>query len=289
MGEVEYPSPQIPMRVTDLVALQRGDRIMVSFTISPRATDGAILRSIDAIQLRAGAVFVNEPPPESPGHVSASIPIRELIGQTVTITERTLGPKGHYSPASNSVTLTVLPPVAPPADLNAKTVPNGVELSWNKDDGTSFRIFRRGENEKTPAQVGESNTPSFTDRTTEYDKHYEYWVQALHDKAESEPAGPVPVTPKDTFPPAVPTGLTAAIGVGSIELAWERNNEPDLRTYIIYRAVGGGPFEKLAESDSPVYTDRAVKSGTSYRYEVSAVDQKNNESAKSAPAEAVAP
>jgi fibronectin type 3 domain-containing protein len=38
-----------------------------------------------------------------------------------------------------------------------------------------------------------------------------------------------------------------------------------------------------------VYSDHAVKSGTPYRYAITAVDQKNNASEKSPAVEAVAP
>ena len=289
MGEPEYPSAQIPLPVSDLVAVERGDRILISFGIAPRTTDGALLKSVRGIDLRAGATPIAVTAPEEPGHVSASVPVRDFVGKQIVISERTLGPKNHYSEVSNRVTLDVLPPVAAPVDLAPKATPDGVALSWSATGATSFRIFRRDENAKTPAQIGESKTASYTDTTSEFDKHYEYWVQALHDKAESETTGPVSITPKDIFPPPAPTGLTAAIGVGTIELAWERSVAPDLKTYVIYRAEGGGPMQKLAEADSPVYTDRAIKSGTTYRYAVSAVDQKNNESDKSATAEALAP
>jgi hypothetical protein len=77
--------------------------------------------------------------------------------------------------------------------------------------------------------------------------------------------------------------------MSAIDLAWERNTEPDFAKYIVWRAAGDGPFEKLGETDSPVYSDKAVKSGTRYRYSISAVDQKGNESQRSAPVEATAP
>lgn len=289
VGEPEYPSPQIPNPVTDLVAVQRGDQILVSFTIPPRTTDGLLVRHIRSVDVEAATKTADVPVPEGPGRVNAKIPIAGLIGTTVVVRERTQGRKGHYSAWSNGVTINVQPPVAAPADVVAKAGPNGVELSWQATGATSFRIFRRDAGAKTPAQVGESDTTSFVDHTSEYDKAYEYYVQALHDKAESEVSPPLNITPVDKFPPAVPAGVTAVGGTNAIELAWERNTEPDFAKYIIYRAAGDGPFEKLVETDAPVYSDKAVKSGTRYRYAISSVDQKGNESARSAAVEAVAP
>ncbi len=90
--------------------------------------------------------------------------------------------------------------------------------------------------------------------------------------------------PVDTFAPAVPAGLTVLSGVSSVELAWERNLDKDLRGYQVYRATGDGPMERIASLvESPAYSDKAVESGKSYHYAVSAVDQAGNESARPEP------
>ena len=97
------------------------------------------------------------------------------------------------------------------------------------------------------------------------------------------------ITPADIFPPAVPGALTAEPGVGAIELAWDRNAEPDFRGYNIYRSVEDGPFEKIASLiEAPAYSDRQVEAGKRYRYAVTAVDQVGNESERSTVAEATA-
>jgi fibronectin type 3 domain-containing protein len=138
-------------------------------------------------------------------------------------------------------------------------------------------------------EVGKSDTTQYIDQTIVWGTEYQYWVQALRDHAESEVVSCPALTPIDKFPPAVPAGLSAVTGINSIELAWERNTETDLKTYIIYRATGTGPFQKLAETDVPVYSDKAIEAGKRYRYAISAIDIRANESAKSAPVEAAAP
>jgi fibronectin type 3 domain-containing protein len=88
----------------------------------------------------------------------------------------------------------------------------------------------------------------------------------------------------------VPGGLHAAAAPNSIELAWERNTEPDLAGYRLYRAAADGAFEKIAEvSQVPSYSDHKVEHGKTYRYAVSAVDQSGNESARSAVVEVTQP
>jgi len=82
----------------------------------------------------------------------------------------------------------------------------------------------------------------------------------------------------------------ASAAPSSIELSWERNTEPDLNGYRIYRAVGAGDFEKLADiSAAPSYSDRAVEAGKAYRYVITALDRAGNESARSAVLEVAAP
>ncbi len=96
----------------------------------------------------------------------------------------------------------------------------------------------------------------------------------------------VEIVPVDKFPPAVPTGLTAAASPDSVELAWERNTDPDFAGYRVYRSLDGAAFEKIADSlEAPNYSDRGVAGGKRYRYAVSAVDLLGNESARSQPVE----
>ena len=84
------------------------------------------------------------------------------------------------------------------------------------------------------------------------------------------------IKPKDTFPPAVPAGLSAVPGSRSIELVWERNTEKDLASYRVFR-----DGKQVAEGlTAPAYSDRDVKPGTKYTYQVSALDNAGNESAK---------
>jgi fibronectin type 3 domain-containing protein len=88
--------------------------------------------------------------------------------------------------------------------------------------------------------------------------------------------------PVDRFPPAVPSGLTALAGPSSIELSWDPNTEPDFAGYSVYRAAGGGAFERIAGPlSTPSVSDKEARPGVKYRYVVSAVDQAGNESPRS--------
>jgi hypothetical protein len=230
---------------------------------------------------------------EKPGPVeaSATLPDELLAHQNVTVVvgARVINTKGRPSAWSNLVTIHVVKPVAAPSDMIAAAAPEGVRVTWTDSAEHSFRVFRKGPDDKGPVEIGKSDTTYYIDQTIVWGSVYQYWVQALRDSAESEVVAYHTITPIDTFAPAVPAELSAVTGINSIELAWERNTETDLKTYIIYRATGAGPFQKLAETDVPVYSDKAIEAGKRYRYAISAIDIRANESAKSVPVEAAAP
>ncbi|MCF2144713.1 MAG: S8 family serine peptidase [Candidatus Heimdallarchaeota archaeon] len=83
-------------------------------------------------------------------------------------------------------------------------------------------------------------------------------------------------------PPAKVTGLTATtLSDTEIKLDWNANTEPDLDHYNVYR-----DGVKIAETTTNTYTDTGLQPGTTYTYEVSAVDDQNAEGPKSDPASA---
>ena len=69
----------------------------------------------------------------------------------------------------------------------------------------------------------------------------------------------------------------------AIDLTWTPNADDDLAGYNIYRREGSGAFAKIngALLKSPAFHDTQVRAGDTYIYAVSAVDLRNNESAKS--------
>jgi fibronectin type 3 domain-containing protein len=84
----------------------------------------------------------------------------------------------------------------------------------------------------------------------------------------------------DTTPPAVPAGLTATSGVGSVSLDWADNAETDLDRYTVYRSTtsGSGYVAVASGLTTSGYTDSDVTNGTTYYYVVTATDTPGNES-----------
>ncbi len=216
-----------------------------------------------------------------------------FVGKEVVIGIKVYGVNRKTAGWSNFVTLTVMQPLSIPADVQVTAVTEGVRVTWKGPPG-HYNVFRRGEQDKEFALMATVETNEWVDNATEYNHKYDYTIQMIAKTGtvdvQSDLSKIESVTPIDKFPPAVPKGLNVIIATEGVELVWERSTEKDLAGYRLYRALGDGTLEKIADiSDAPSYSDRKLESGKRYRYAVSAVDRLNNESAQSAPVEITAP
>ena len=308
VGPVLPPSPLIPNAVTDLAVVERGDRLWITFRIPPRTTDQVAIKNFSEIDLRIGPAAtpfdfaswmptakqypVTLPPPNDPDDpqpvsISTQIPTAAFEGRHVVVAVRTAVKRDRYSSWSNRVLLDVVAPLEPPV-VTAEPTAQGVALSWPAQRaGLTYRISRQSVADKQPTAVGTTDQPHFVDTSAQSDIEYRYTVVASQGLAESLPSDLATITPIDTFAPSVPAGVTALAGPDSIEVSWQRSPEPDLQGYYVHRSVDGAPLERQgALVPLPAYSDRKVEHGKTYRYEISSVDKKSNESDKSAPAEA---
>jgi len=292
VGAPKPPALDIPTRITDLRAAEYGDKIVVEFTIGMDTTEGLKLTEVKGVEVRVAVGSASQivPLPAKPlGPVDYDFPAGAWIGKNVVVTVRATGPKGKASEWSNPVSLTIGTPLATPENLQAVSDPQGVRLTWVGAANGRYRIFR-GAGEMMPQRLAESDKPEYVDTTVDFGSPYRYFVQALMGELhQSEVSATVSVTPADTFPPAIPVGLMAVAGVNSIELVWQRNTEDDFAGYHVYRSTDGGAPQPIAGPlDAPTFSDRTVEAGKKYSYTVTATDRNGNESARSAPAEAVA-
>jgi hypothetical protein len=306
VGPVLPPSPQLPLAVNDLVAIERGDQIVIDFSTPSRTSDNLGVKHFSEIDLRIGPAAIPfdfdrwaagakrypvEPPPPAdpenpvPVSISKKIPATEWVGKRVAVAVRTAVRKNdHYSAWSNRVVLEVIAPMASP-QVKAQSTAKGVMLTWDAVANSSeYKIYRKSASDTAPIQLGTSKAPNYLDATSQYDIPYDYTVVAVRGLAESLPSMPEPIKTKDIFAPSVPSGVAALAAPNSIELTWQRSPEADLKGYFVYRSVDGGPYQGVGGVLTlPAYSDHQVEHGKTYRYQVSAVDQKNNTSDRSAP------
>jgi hypothetical protein len=241
-------------------------------------------------------------------------------GQLFVYRVHTLFSAKHLSPDSKDITLQLYPVAERLSALDSAVTEQGIELKWAAPSHTStgeplasvqeYHVYR-GELDpatssaasgdplqakwKSPLlQLGATNTTDYRDSGFDYGKTYAYLVRTVI----ASPAGALEssdspmsiVTPKDTFPPAAPQNVVAAVQPGAtaasvaVELSWSINVESDLAGYRVYRSQQAGERGALLTPEllpSPAYRDNSAQSGQRYSYTVTAVDRSGNESAPS--------
>jgi hypothetical protein len=301
IGEPLPPLMNIPARVGDLAAVERGSKLVVQFTVPTMTTEGKVLTQALRLELRIGPKPFNPETakPASQGAVVQAggaryeIPASQWVGKEVSIAVKVIGANGRDAGWSTAVDLPVVSPPEQPTDLHVEAVPQGVRLTW-KGAGKDFGVFRRGPDEHDFSLLAHTDKPEYTDTTIEWGKAYLYLVQSFVKagkvQAESDLSEEVQIVPRDTFPPPVPVGLTGVPSTSTIELVWERNTAANIAGYRVYRALGNGPFQLLVDTqEAPSYSDHKIESGKVYRYAVTAVKRNGMESEKTAPVEVTAP
>jgi hypothetical protein len=307
VGDPLPPALKVPSPVTDLSASQLGGELQVSFTIPAKTLEDLPLTQLGAIDLKIGSNPSQPFSPEQwsaaaqsvassvkqPGKVELKLPAKDWANQEVILGVRLSNPKGRFSPWSNFITLKVVNPLNKPTQLRAVATAAGVAIEWANPEprpALSWKLFRRAAGEANDTEMATVQQPKFLDTGAAFDTAYRYTVQAMEAEAISEMSDPLGITPEDKFAPVAPQGLSILAGPASAQLSWERNQEADLAIYRIYRALPNAPFTKIAESPSAAnYRDNTVTAGQSYRYCVSAVDKKGNESPKSESVEILIP
>jgi hypothetical protein len=248
--------------------------------------------------------------------------LRAYSGSSLAYRLRTRASRKRASADSDTVIVRIRPVPERIAFLHANVTESAIELSWSAPTRTSagdslppiaeYRIYR-GEIDtasadaaakdlaqakwKSPlALLASSPDTSYRDTNFDFGKAYVYTVRTVipADGGTIESADSVPaiVTPRDTYAPAVPQGLIAAVvtpdpnGPPEVDLSWSINTETDLAGYRVYRSEQEGTPGQLVTPDlllSPAYRDTSVQPGHHYWYSVTAVDRSGNESAPSAP------
>ena len=242
-------------------------------------------------------------------------------GGAVAYIVRTRASQKRTSADSNAVVLRVFPVPAPISSVEARVTESAIELSWPVPTNataeaasmiTGYRIYRaeihlpaassptqvppQGKAELHVAPLAPSDTNSYRDSSFIFDQTYVYVVrsvvQAEGRELESSDSQPVTVTPRDTFPPAAPQGLVAALLPGAaqgavvVDLSWSINLETDLAGYRVYRSAQEGARGELLTPDllpTPALRDTSVQPGHRFWYIVTAVDRAGNESAPGVP------
>jgi endoglucanase len=203
--------------------------------------------------------------------------IANLIGGSTTITAQEDFTGGATLMA---LAATVFAPVVgtpAPTNLVATAQANQVGLSWSDASGgaaTNYVVLRSGTSGSgyTPIATNNGNASvTYTDSNVTAGGTYYYVVQAV------APAGAGAYSTQVSAYLGVlsaPTGLTAAAGNGAVALSW--NALPGATYYNVLRATSNpgsqGSYSIISSSSAADYTDNGLVNGTTYYYEVNAVN-----------------
>ncbi len=223
----------------------------------------------------------------------------QSVGSTFTFAVRALTRGFRGRPVEgefpNVAQVAVLDVSGPPENIRARTTEKAVELSWSRpgqslsghpiSNLSGYGVYRSERGQPGSLRPrGEAQSETYTDTDFQFGHTYSYKVRAVFRagdrRAETEDSLPVEITPRDTFPPATPTRLSAVYAAQVVELIWTANTEPDLAGYNVYRREESGTSHRINKEllPTPIYRDSSVEPGRKYSYEVTAVDLAGNES-----------
>jgi hypothetical protein len=298
VGDPLPPALKIPRPVDDLAVSQVGEYLDLAFSLPKETMEGLELNQVGRVEL-----LISEDWPQpgrvvevATGETKAKLPVADWVGKEVSIGLRTANSKGRFSPWSNVVRWKVEPAVAKPSAVAATATAAGVEITWQAPNqpGVEWRVYRfssvGGVVDKERVELAKVSAQRFVDTGAEYGGTHRYTVEGALREARGELSDAAEIVPVDRFAPAAPQGLTALNGATAVQLSWERNLEPDVAFYRVYRGLGdAAPTLYEDKLTGATYADAKAKSGEKLRYAVTAVDRNNNESPRSSAVEIQVP
>ena len=303
----------VPKRIVDLRAVPREGRVVLEWTAPKENTDKSVLTDLVEFQfLRSEGDLIGEgcrgcggKPTvlnrmklegyEDPRGKKMSWVVEDLQPRKVyTFEVVSINRRGHSSVPSNPAQVYWDDPPQLPQGVKGEPGDKRVVLSWDNVGGaTGYNVYRRVEAQQfpiSPVNKQPLSTTEYTDLGVENEKKYLYSVRAVKRIVKTDVEGvgssDISVTPTDLTPPSSPGALVAIPLKEGMELQWQRNREPDLLGYHVYRRkLGEGEFMRLTSDplDKTVFLDKDVALGQEYDYAVSAVDKspQKNESPRS--------
>lgn len=183
-------------------------------------------------------------------------------------------------------------PVAP-VGIQVVAEPDYLRIFWESVDNgdhslVGYHVLRKekGMNDWMQLNAVPVKVNSFTDSTVQHGSVYEYTVQAVDfrgNKSEMEytASNHIPYQGKSFGPP---TDLKASTDGQSIELTWIPVLIDGINGYKVYRKTYGEEFKLVEIINDPskgMFSDKVVKKGNLYMYQVTSLDKKGNESKRS--------
>jgi hypothetical protein len=217
IGPPQPPSLELPKPPSDLRAVRKGDRVILTWTAPSVTTDRQTVRELGATRICRGVeaklaqcgVPVGEAPAQ-PGSTQAKSPKQKISASYTDVLPaaiesdnpssfisyaiEVLNGDGRGAGLSNQVRVSLARTLPPPRDFSARVTGQGVVLSWTGDLPASpaqpvhyvYRVYRRRESSQEQILAGEvpvgsehNVTVTLTDSSIEWEKTYEYRVETV--------------------------------------------------------------------------------------------------------------
>jgi rhamnogalacturonan endolyase len=173
--------------------------------------------------------------------------------------------------STDSATVSVTTPLAPPTGVAIRTGNTQATLTWNAVSGaTGYSIGRATVTGGPYTTEGTSPGTSFTNNGLTNGTGYFYVVATTNANGTGANSAEVSGTPS-TAVPVAPLGVTATAGVKQVVLNW--NASTGATSYTVYSGTSsGGPYTQVASGlTATTYTNTGLADMKTYYYVVAAV------------------
>jgi hypothetical protein len=215
------PSLQLPVPVTDLRAVRKGDKVYLAWTPPTQTTDQETIRhpgstliceSRQAAMQQCGTPVATLPPrpapasnnaalPNAPESYTIPLPSPAAVSpqDEATYAIEALNDKNRSAGLSNQARVPLLPSAPPPAGFRTELTARGVEISWTcppaigqQFPGVAYglRIYRRREGSQNDVKIAEPDLTDckalpILDSAFEWEKTYFYHAAVVSIVAEA--------------------------------------------------------------------------------------------------------
>ncbi len=214
MNPPQPPSLDLPKPATDLRAVRKGNRVMLTWTVPDLTTDRQTIRSVGPTrvcrsvesQITQCGTPVGEVPPSStsgtsgrkvagsftdtlPADLPAAVP-RDAPSAEAIYAVEVLNRNGRSAGLSNPARVSLIRTLPPPRDFQARVSAEGVVLSWvgeappPSDESIHYivRVYRNLLGNQQRTVVGEKELGGehgLTDSGIEWEKTYDYCAETV--------------------------------------------------------------------------------------------------------------
>jgi hypothetical protein len=288
-GKVGDPLPpfiRIPTPVMDLTVSQSGTDLVLRWTNPARNIDGSSATDLSRVRIRSNDSVIATVNVSAPGQPQSHV-VAAAGRQTFTVQVETI--RGEVSGISNAVSISAVEVPGRVTGLRAVVDQRQITLQWEPpQERPQFADAYLVTRTDMPAESQIVTGTRYEDERYEPGKAFTYQVTAIRKIGDRVIPGAGPestsVMIQDKTPPQIPTGLDAVRSDMGALITWAVNEETDLAGYRVFRsdrADGGFTLVSGRLNIPNSYFDPSSKPGLYYA--VSAVDESQNESGRSAP------